>query len=740
MAIVNVTSVSLVTIQVPIDSVFTVGPDAITINDTVYHYESYNKATGVFTFVQPDPLGSVLAGAIVKQSSLEERRTDQAYDRLASKFPKRYNIKTNPYVKGLVKALSKGDGFIDYQVDAVHDNSLVIRAQGKYLDRLASLYGVIRGQATGVQDSDFQQLVPLIGMSAKQVAITLNKIIDVIYGPFASHANITCSLPGPYALYNNWTLDLRVDGTQYSIKFQTEDFINISTASALEIANTIIQQTNGRVLADVITNMRTGEEYVNVRSATIGSQGFIQVLGGDAQSVMKFPAIRNTIQDIAIWDVTRADGSDSMLYTVVSGISPAMQNAGVSRGDYVTIRPDSGFSQANTGSYLVIKADNNSFIIKNSNGVPESGITNSNNDDLTFFKSNTANILLSSRPATVIETAVDEVTVILPVTSPLVKRTLKGSHHLHGGISIVNSVTSNSMTLGSAIGFPSSDGVMPTASRDTASDIVSSITSNSITLISGDGFPTKGAIWSQTSNSFFYYSGRSGNVLQNVIPTPQTVIVGAECKYEHRYSYSSITGSTLNGVYPDPSDLINQEVTNGSSEIIDGFPGSFLYDSTSQFMLSSVSCNLAETVTQGSSRTVVNVTSNAGFPDVGFLIFRNGESHQEGPVRYFAKVGTTGLIIDPGHIFENTHLTGSRMRVIRQIGAYKPRENGQDLAIYLTSTSPARDLIAKYLRDIAAAGVVLKFEIRLPDYKWPVLPGLYVTNPLDTVLVPPTVS
>lgn len=739
MAVVNVTAVSAATISVPISSSFSIGPDAVVINDQFMTYESYSPATGLFTGVMPNPITlGVTVGDIISQATQEQKRANDAYERLVSKFPKRYQVKGTKYLKALLKALSKGDGFIDYEVEAVRDNLLVMSAVGKYLDRLAGQYGVVRGQGTGVQDSDFRKLVPLVGMSPKQITNVLNKVIDVVYGPFASHANVTCSLPQPYNLQNGWTLVVVVDGTETVVKFQSTDFASISTATAEEVANVITQKTDGRVVGQVITNVRTGDKFVNIRTATVGSQGFIQVLGGEAQSKMRFPVIRPTIMGIATWNIVRVGGTDEIEFQFGSGISPAMKNAGVQSGDYVTIRPDSGFNVANTGSFEVTYADNNVFRVKNPTGVPQSAVSNLNVDDLTFFQARTANILLSSRPATVIETAPSELTVILPVTSPLVKRTLKGSHHFHGGITNAISVGATTIDLGSSVGFPITGGaVQPTSSRNTSKGIVSARTATSITLISAEGWPTKGAVWSQVTGDFYYYSGLTGNTLTGVSPSPPTSIVSGECKYSERYVYTGVSGNTLTGVYPNPVNLLGREVTQGSAELVPGYEGSFLYDLSAPFIAASEDTTISEQIDQGSARTVVQVGNVTNFPDRGYVVFRFGEDGEEGPVRYQAKVGTGALVLNPGHVFKNTHRSGAGIRLVRQIGAYIPRTTGEDLPVYLTSTSPARDLIATYLRNIAASGVTVKFEIRVPDQKWEVLPNLYTSLPLDTSLVPP---
>ena len=52
-------------------------------------------------------------------------------------------------------------------------------------------------------------------------------------------------------------------------------------------------------------------------------------------------------------------------------------------------------------------------------------------------------------------------------------------------------------------------------------------------------------------------------------------------------------------------------------------------------------------------------------------------------------MGHKVLTVDPGHVFEKDHFAGVGLRLVRQLGAYSPRIDGQDLAIYITSTSLA---------------------------------------------------
>lgn len=658
---------------------------------------------------------------------------DQALDQLISKFPARYAVRNTEYLLALLKALAEGDGYVSSQVEAVRDNLLVITASGKHLDRLASLYGVVRGVGAGVQDDDFKRLIPTLGKSKKQVFHALQSVIDAVYGPFASHANTTCSAPAPYSL-SGASLRIKVDGDEVTVVFDSTDAINLSQATAEEVATAISKKTGGRAVGSVTLNTRTGERYVTIRTSTIGSQGFIQVLGGDAQTVMRFPEIRPTRQEIGTWSVSRYLGTDEITYALVGGESPAMRTAQVKRGDFVTIRFDSGFSQENTGTFEVSFVEENSFRVRNPRGKPEtSDVTQAHTDDFTFFRPDLGNILLAARPATVLQTATKELTVILPVTSPIVKRTLKGGHHFHGGLAGAVAVTEDTLTLGTSMGFPDRGAVRVISSRSSSEGVCSSVSGNSIVLVDDSGWPDHGAAYSPTTQTFYFYEGKNGGALTNVTPTPPTTLAGSSLKYSHRFSYDGISGNILQNVFPNPSSALGFEVAS-EAEIDSEYWGSFLYDTTANFICSENSTKLDQTIQQGSSNTIIQVQDASAFDESGYLVFEFATKEQEGPIRYLGKVGDSAIIVDPGHVFVRDHLKGTMVRTVRKIGAYLPKLDGSDYAVYLTGTSAARSLVAQYIADITAAGIVLKFVIEVPPQKWPVIPLLHSTDPLATEL------
>lgn len=777
-----------------------------------------------------------------------------SFDFLSSKFPKRYGLKTTQYLLGLVQALAVGDEFIETQVEAVRSNSIAVTATGVYLDRAAGRYGIVRGQGSGLLDPDFQQLIPVMGMSPKQISQILLEMIDIFYGPYSSHANTTCSAPEPYVFENGLDLKIRVDDTQIDVVFSTEDFADISAATADEVATAISQKTNGKLIGSVVTDSLSGTNFVNIRTSTIGSQGFVQVLGGSAQSILLYPEIRPVTEVESSWSVARFNGSDEMIYTITSGVIPNFNAAGLQSGDFVTIRPDSGFALDNTGTFLITFVGDGFFRCENADGVIQSLVKNNNLNDFSYFRPDLGNVFLSNNPAALVESVPGQLIVVIPVTAPLVKRTLRGSHHFHNGVTLAVDSTSSTLTLTSGNGFDSPSGaIRPMGSRLFSKGVINSITSDTITLFNAQNWPSQGAIWSANLRTYFYYQGVSGNTLQNVTPAPVSALIGIPVSYNNRYFYtgffssqaeldaleltqlitnfnglldaldndtkvvdtnysstlnitvltlaqfitnfnllmvkldndagltdqdyesnytlsgsttvdgalqifneflveldndagqSSFTyetsfhvtsiafagGPTLTGVFPDPTNLVNQEIACAGAQIVPNFPGSYLYDPTASFTISSTFTNLAQDIEQDHVTTLLQLGNVSTWPTSGSFVIEYGTEQQEGPIKYFATIGSNGLLVDPSFVYQHNHLKGAGVRLVGTLGPYIPRQNGQDLPVYTTSTSPARDLLSAYLRAIVAAGVQLVFDIRIPDQKWAVLPNLYTTDPTN---------
>lgn len=150
--------------------------------------------------------------------------------------------------------------------------------------------------------------------------------------------------------------------------------------------------------------------------------------------------------------------------------------------------------------------------------------------------------------------------------------------------------------------------------------------------------------------------------------------------------------------------------------------GSFLFNPTSgsSFTITNQSTTILEPLTKGNVFTKVTVADASNIPnEPGTLVFNFGLTNQEVPVQYIGRPNNSTILLDPAHVFDQTHLTGSRINVVgSELNTFVPTITGEDLAIYLTAPATARQIVQEFLLSLAAAGIVVRFEILLPKYKY----------------------
>ena len=151
-----------------------------------------------------------------------------------------------------------------------------------------------------------------------------------------------------------------------------------------------------------------------------------------------------------------------------------------------------------------------------------------------------------------------------------------------------------------------------------------------------------------------------------------------------------------------------------------GFIGSFLFspNGNKPYTITSQRAQLQSGLTKGNIYTTLTVDDTSSFnQESGYLIFDFGKDTEEQPVKFLSVPNTNTILIDPSHIFKQNHLAGSTVNVITSdLKPYDPATSGKDYAVYLTSPSEARQLVQELLASLAAAGVVVTFLIKFPNY------------------------
>lgn len=159
--------------------------------------------------------------------------------------------------------------------------------------------------------------------------------------------------------------------------------------------------------------------------------------------------------------------------------------------------------------------------------------------------------------------------------------------------------------------------------------------------------------------------------------------------------------------------------------------GSFIFSPNGQtnvFTITKQSCKLQQMIQKGNIYTSVAVDDNTPFSAAtGELIFGFGTDQQEGPVKYRGIPNQNTILIDPGYVFKFDHSTGSNINVISDKQPYTPNKSGKDLAVYLTSPSGAREVVQAILSSLAAAGIIVKFKVLAPTYKY-IIDNPYISD------------
>lgn len=156
--------------------------------------------------------------------------------------------------------------------------------------------------------------------------------------------------------------------------------------------------------------------------------------------------------------------------------------------------------------------------------------------------------------------------------------------------------------------------------------------------------------------------------------------------------------------------------------------GSFLFSPSGvSYTVTREACVLQQNISPGQVVPTLTVSGAEDIPDApGTLIFDFGRKGEEQPVSYIGRPNPNTLLLDPGHVFQKQHLIGANLNVLLpDLKPATPRTSGDDLAVYLTSPSGARQIVQDILKELAAAGVIIKFVILLPEYKYLVCQNPY---------------
>jgi hypothetical protein len=170
------------------------------------------------------------------------------------------------------------------------NQSYLSSASGKYLSIRAAGADIKRPLALGLVDETFRDLA--VSIINKKLTINAHlSLLEILYGPEATRANVTSVNAEPYQLFDQATLTFIIDGVSLPVIFNWADFGNMSVTSAEEICFVINQRffiLGSTAFAVPYMDGLTDRTFVRVFSGTIGLRSTIAVTGGTARPILNF--------------------------------------------------------------------------------------------------------------------------------------------------------------------------------------------------------------------------------------------------------------------------------------------------------------------------------------------------------------------------------------------------------------------------------------------------------------------
>lgn len=394
----------------------------------------------------------------------------------------------NTAIKGevtdaLLYSMAAMGRYLIHNVQAVDEQLYIVSAVDRYLDLKLSGYNIVRPTQVGLSDEIFREL----GIEVKnraQVRDLIHKILNTMYGDDFTNASIKANELEPYDLEDGDNLIIALDGQDnFQISFDADDFVDISNATAQEVADSITRSIRSLDLKGkaVVKDDGLGP-YVEIFSETLGPSSTVKILGGKAQNELRFDLIRPTTGDATTQWTIEQQPSGNMRATWTGGVNPGVGKA--KKNDYANIYGTS-FDEDNRGTFTITEVQggtigNAYFEFENPFGVDEI-VVQGTDDAVLFFNSERKTLNSKIRFAAGYQTETRTFEIYLPATTRVVRRDRAGAAHLYGPTSPVNDGEQNGpyiydLTKAYTVGDVSTE---TTEEENTGSDNILSVSDSS---------------------------------------------------------------------------------------------------------------------------------------------------------------------------------------------------------------------------------------------------------------------
>jgi hypothetical protein len=649
----------------------------------------------------------------------------QQYERLKKMLNSQIRGKNTD---ALLWALANPAVYLINTVEAIHDNVYISTAVDRYLDQRLADYNLIRPPQVGLSDDVFRDLGISV-VNRKQVRNLIMSILSVIFGEELTQATARSNQFEPYNLANGDTLNVKFDGGDtVEIIFSASQFVNISTATAQEVADAITKslRSQGRSGRAFAKDDGSGA-YVTIISDTEGPQSSVVVLGGRAQNELLFDKSRPTTGGASTqWTISLVSGG-SLRFTWTGGSNPSIGKVRI--GDYVNIY-GTGFDEKNRGTFNITDVKGGIlgsayFEIENPNGVAEV-VSQGTADSVLFFQPFKNTLTTKTRYAALFQQESRLLEIFIPATTRVVRRDRKGASHIHEVF-----LESETFTPGvneiTDIVFPAPGSIADGSyfNINTANDAIlyyvyfDTTGSNLVdpAPLSRTGIRVDISTASSASDVALITANiLNGNVYFNVAqPSGPTIrVCNAEVGQTTSAANINVTGLTLSVFQEGTDDLLISSSLPNPAELLPDQEGPYSYDLSQPFVLSEIGTQSTAVIGPDTGR-IIEVSDSSDIPDEpGFISIGYGTDRQEAPVPYLSRPSSTTVLLSPAYRIVNQHPVGTDVRLISRNGPVIVDKSGNDFPAYLTDVVAGRIYAEDLIKTVAATGINLVITILYP--------------------------
>jgi hypothetical protein len=594
------------------------------------------------------------------------------FERMARTLPGFYKAETNTMIRGLLQAWGLSDDEIDIQIKNTKSQLFVDEAEGRYLDYLGNNVGVPRDPDLGLGDDDFRNLIPVLSFFPKQVRQTIIALLDVFWGqgftrPNVNSGNVETYNFGPASVLTGTASFVKGDnrvkgvGTSFTTELNPGDYIKVATASGYTY------QKVSAIFNNTLLELSTPwNSPVAVNVAV--SKGVIRELSYSSDS-REERTIRFTPNAFA--NITAVTVDELVAFI----------NASPEHSKFITA---SKYLDPIAGNRLNIRTNTAGLL----GAIQVTGGDANSPARLNFSLTKQTDVRCS-----VFEVNPNEIVVKIPSSVPVLRRSLLGSAHPKQTKTEIFS----------------SEEVFDFSTLGPTSTLTLTVDSSPFTV---------------NFNHASDFADPTRVLAEEIVDVINAQVPFLEAFTATRDQYKTvglrtsagaaeyqITGGTANTLLAFATSL--QE---DPDLILSNYPSAYIFDPVGQlFTVTGTSTELASNISAGSIQPSISLSNAASFPNQpGKILLNFGRSEQEGPIQYNARPNNSTLLIDASYTFQNQHVAGRKVNLISDQPTI-PRATGADYPVYVVGTEEARAAAQKLIRQLLAAGVVIRFIIAFPE-------------------------